>query len=71
MLHFAFSSEDPLQNAPPSEGGGWLHSLVLVLVPSPQSALQEVQGVQLLHPPSTGGGLVEQDCTLHIAVSLR
>jgi len=45
------SLEAPLQLWPPWEGAGWLHCLVLVLLPLQQLTEHAPYDVQVPHPP--------------------
>ena len=53
MLQSLNSSLFPLQGAPPYEGRGLLHLLVLKAAPAPQVLLQGPHLDQLLHPPAS------------------
>ena len=48
-----------VQSEPFPSGGGFVHVLVLVLVPSPQETEQSPQGVHSVYPPSTARRAIE------------
>ena len=51
--HFSIWTASPSHSAPPFFGAGLLHSLSLVISPSPQSTEQSDQSPKSLHPPLT------------------
>ena len=51
MLQFSVWDASPEHSAPPMDGAGSLHSLVLVQFPPPQVLLQEEKELQDPQPP--------------------
>jgi hypothetical protein len=56
VLHCAVCVSDPVQSAPPLEGGGLSQVRFCVSWPPPHDALHAVTFIQSLQPPLTGHG---------------